>query len=80
MKSLAPYKLTVGDKAAILLIVMKDMLENGSEDSYEQILGKYEQELKVSADITLFLQEFYKFAQIRSEAQSSWSEWKKQNK
>ena len=70
----------MGDKAAILLIVMKDMLEKASENSDEQILSRYEQELKVSADITLFLQEFYRFAQIRSEAQLSWSGWKKQNK
>lgn len=67
-----------GDKAAILLIVMKDMLENVS-DSYEQILGKYEGELNGSFEIPLFLQEFYKFAQFRSEEQLSWSEWKEQD-
>lgn len=80
----------IGDKAAILLILMKDMLENASEDSFDTIIeriegsAKFMEEPKEDVEFRkekiargVFIKDFYAFAAERASSNLSWSDWKK---
>lgn len=81
----------VGGAAAILLIVLKSMLQN-PKDELKDIISKYEgaskfldipkdsdENRQAKIDRTAFIREFYEFAKTRNKDQS-WSDWKAKQK
>lgn len=77
----------VGGAAALLLIIMKDMLKTASTDSLETIVARYEnvsdffepkaedENCQAKIERAAFVKEFYTFAKAR-EVDQKWSGWK----